>query len=203
MQNGGSVLDFWAGDFGDEYHGRNVDLVFNNFKFFKSILYKNSIDLDEKTIIEFGAGTGQNAHAFDKLLNMKYYTGVDINAEACKKLNGICEYVINSDIRFYGEYDMVLCKGILIHIPPYDLERVYDVIYKSAKKYILLCEYYSPNAVDVTYRGNTGKLWKRDFAGEMLDKFPGLELVDYGFVYHRDKYPQDDITWFLLKKEDI
>jgi hypothetical protein len=44
-------------------------------------------------------------------------------------------------------------------------------------------------------------LFKRDFAGEMLERYPDLELIDYGFVYKRDNnFPQDDITWFLLKK---
>ena len=40
-----------------------------------------------------------------------------------------------------------------------------------------------------------------NFAGEMLDRFRDLRLVDYGFVYHRDvNFPQDDITWFLMEK---
>ena len=35
----------------------------------------------------------------------------------------------------------------------------------------------------------------------MLDRFPDLRLLDYGFAYHRDPvFPQDDITWFLLEK---
>jgi hypothetical protein len=34
----------------------------------------------------------------------------------------------------------------------------------------------------------------------MLDRFPDLSLVEYGFVYHRDPFPQDDLTWFLLEK---
>ena len=63
-------------------------------------------------------------------------------------------------------------------------------------------EYYNPTPVEVTYRGNTGKLFKRDFAGELLDKYSDLELVDYGFIYHRDNcFPQDDITWFLMEKK--
>ena len=33
------------------------------------------------------------------------------------------------------------------------------------------------------------------------DKFKDCALVDYGFIYHRDKYfAQDDVTWFLLEK---
>ena len=34
-----------------------------------------------------------------------------------------------------------------------------------------------------------------------MNKFKKTKLVDYGFVYHRDKYPLDDITWFLLQKK--
>ena len=34
-----------------------------------------------------------------------------------------------------------------------------------------------------------------------MDQFIDLQLVDYGFAYHRDKnFPQDDISWFLLEK---
>jgi spore coat polysaccharide biosynthesis protein SpsF len=55
--------------------------------------------------------------------------------------------------------------------------------------------------VSISYRGHSDRLFKRDFAGEMLDKYADLSLVDYGFCYKRDKaFPQDDITWFLLQK---
>jgi spore coat polysaccharide biosynthesis protein SpsF len=55
--------------------------------------------------------------------------------------------------------------------------------------------------VEIDYRGHSGKLFKRDFAGEMLDRFPDLKLVSYGFCYHRDEFPQDDSTWFLMEKQ--
>ena len=30
---------------------------------------------------------------------------------------------------------------------------------------------------------------------------PEMQLLDYGFAYHRDpNFPQDDITWFLMEK---
>jgi spore coat polysaccharide biosynthesis protein SpsF len=94
-----------------------------------------------------------------------------------------------------------LIKGVLIHINPDYLGKVYDLLYSIASRYICIAEYYNPKPVEVTYRGNEGKLFKRDFAGEMMDKFPDLKLIDYGFVYHRDyKFPQDDMTWFVLEK---
>ena len=71
----------------------------------------------------------------------------------------------------------------------------------SDSDHILIAEYYNPAPVEVSYRGNSGKLFKRDFAGEMLDRYADLHLLDYGFGYHRDpQFPVDDITWFLLEK---
>jgi len=89
----------------------------------------------------------------------------------------------------------------LIHINPEMLPQVYSRLYDCSRKYILIKEYYNPTPVVVTYRGNTERLFKRDFAGEMMDLYPDLELIDYGFQYHRDNnFPEDDSTWFLLKK---
>ena len=81
------------------------------------------------------------------------------------------------------------------------LNKVYEKIYKVCKKYIIIAEYYNPQPVKINYRGHKDKLFKRDFAGEMLDKFPDLKLINYGFSYRRDPvFPQDDITWFLIQK---
>jgi len=31
--------------------------------------------------------------------------------------------------------------------------------------------------------------------------YQDLQLIDYGFVYHRDpNWPQDDLHWFLMEK---
>lgn len=78
---------------------------------------------------------------------------------------------------------------------------MYKKLYDCTNKYILLAEYYNPKPVAINYRGHENTLFKRDFAGELMDKFPDLTLRDYGFVYHRDlAFPQDDINWFLLEK---
>jgi spore coat polysaccharide biosynthesis protein SpsF len=97
--------------------------------------------------------------------------------------------------------DIAFTKGVLIHINPNEVQIVYQKLYDVSKKYILVAEYYNPSPMEVLYRDHAGKLFKRDFAGEMLDKFPDLKLIDYGFVYHRDNYfTDDDITWFLMEK---
>ena len=94
-----------------------------------------------------------------------------------------------------------MAKGVLIHINPELLERAYRKLYDASHRYVLVCEYYNPSPVRMPYRGHDDRLFKRDFAGEMLDMFADLQLIDYGFQYHRDPtFPQDDITWFLMEK---
>ena len=44
------------------------------------------------------------------------------------------------------------------------------------------------------------KLFKRDFAKEYLQINKKSKLLDYGFVYEKDKFPQDNMNWFLIKK---
>lgn len=100
-----------------------------------------------------------------------------------------------------NKFDFTLIKGVLIHINPDYLSKVYEILYQSSNRYICVVEYYNPSPVTVNYRGHQDRLFKRDFAGEMLDKFQDLSLIDYGFVYHRDtNFPQDDLTWFLMEK---
>ncbi len=68
---------------------------------------------------------------------------------------------------------------------------------------MLVAEHYNTTPVEIPYRGHAGKLFKRDFAGELMERHPDLELVDYGFLYRRDAVlfeVQDDITWFLMEK---
>ena len=53
----------------------------------------------------------------------------------------------------------------------------------------------------VSYRGHSERLYKRDFAGEIMASYPQMKLINYGFMYKGDKnFPQDDLTYFLLEK---
>lgn len=195
---------FWAGNFGDEYVSRNksTQLLASNMVFFSKILPRTS---EVKSLIEFGANIGMNLHAIRTLLPDIELSAIEINHDAAselEKLDPISVYP-QSIFDFSPErtWDMVLIKGVLIHINPDRLREVYELLYRSSSRYICVAEYYNPSPVEVKYRGHSDKLFKRDFAGEILDEYSELRLVDYGFVYHRDPYfHQDDITWFLLEK---
>ncbi len=195
--------EFWAGEFGKEYINRNQDHV-TNIPLFSKILDKTT---NVNSIIEFGSNVGLNLKALNILKPNAELSAIEINSDAVnelKSLNIVKNVYHNTILDFKADYerDLVLIKGVLIHINPDELQNVYELLYKSSKKYICIAEYYNPSPVELEYRGHTGKLFKRDFTGEMLDKYSDLKLVDYGFVYHRDNnFPQDDTTWFLLEKQ--
>ena len=147
-----------------------------------------------------------NLAALNPLFPHLQKEGIEINKEACEQLKQVIgekntHHSSIFDYKLSKLFDLSLIKGVLIHINPDKLNLVYQQLYKSSKKYILMAEYYNPSSVSIPYRGHTDKLFKRDFAGDFLDKYNDVSLVDYGFVYHRDlSFPQDDITWFLIKK---
>lgn len=194
--------EFWATEFGNEYIKRSQNYI-PNIPFFSEVIRRTS---NVKSVIEFGSNIGLNLKALNILLPECKLTGVDINETACKFLQewGKCN-VINKSIFDYNEkhrYDLSMTKGVLHFINPEMLNDVYEKLYNSSNRYILIAEYYNPTPVHVVYRGHTNQIVKRDFAGEMLDKYSDLTLVDYGFLYHRDNYfHQDDINWFLLEKK--
>jgi pseudaminic acid biosynthesis-associated methylase len=195
---------FWVDNFGDEYSSRNKDpnLVVNNIALFTKILVHTR---QVNSVIEFGANIGLNLKAIRQLLPKSKLSAIEINQKAVAELKKIGDVEIyhKSILNFSPDYlrDFVLTKGVLIHINPSSLSKVYDLLYQTSKRYICIAEYYNPKPVEVNYRGHSNKLFKRDFAGEMLDRFNDLMLLNYGFAYHRDNYfPQDDITWFLLEK---
>ena len=196
---------FWAGDFGTDYIARNRGklLLASNLNFFSKALKRAG---KIRSCHEFGANIGMNLRALKLLYPEAAYSGVEINADACKELTKIIgqENVFNGSIFNFPvvtKFDLSLIKGVLIHINPDMLNKVYEKLYEASNKYILVCEYYNPSPVKVSYRGHKDRLFKRDFAGELMERYSDLILVDYGFVYRKDPvFPQDDVTWFLMKK---
>jgi len=158
---------FWRGDFGDEYAGRNQGqpLIAANLALFTKALARTS---RLESLLELGTNVWQGS-LFDYPRERTF--------------------------------QLTLSKGVLIHLVPDLLPAAYKQLYQLSQRYILICEYYNPVPVEVSYRGNSGKLFKRDFAGELLDRYSDLQLLDYGFSYRRDpQLPTDDINWFLLEK---
>lgn len=195
---------FWSGNFGTEYIDRNKsqNLVSSNIAFF-SKLFSQAQSI--QSVIEYGSNVGMNLHAIKSVLPSAEISAIEINedaAEQLKLIEGLKVYN-ESILDFKTDYqrDLSFIKGVLIHINPDELKNVYRSLYETSSRYVCVAEYYNPSPVELDYRGHSGKLFKRDFAGEMMDLYPDLQLVSYGFCYHRDPvFPQDDVTWFLMEK---
>ena len=198
-----SQENFWQGNFGNSYIKRNnyQKDIKNNYYFFKKVFNKK---VKINSLIELGPNVGLNIIALRKIFKNLRITGVEINKKACEHLKKIKNIsVINDSIlkfKLNNKFDLVLIKGVMIHTHPKNLKKLYKKVEKLSKKYILICEYYNPYPISVNYRGHKNKLFKNDYAGDFLKIYKNYKLIDYGFNYHLDKYPQDDSSWFLLRK---
>lgn len=196
---------FWAGAFGTDYIQRNQGdaLLASNLNFFSKAL---NAAHGVTSCLEFGANIGMNLRALKLLHPGLDVHGVEINSDAARQLSEIIpsEQVYNTSILDFQparSWDLALIKGVLIHINPDVLPQVYDKLVSSTRRYLLVAEYYNPVPVAISYRGHSDRLFKRDFAGEIMERCSQMRLLDYGFAYRRDpNFPQDDITWFLMEK---
>jgi pseudaminic acid biosynthesis-associated methylase len=197
---------FWAENFGTEYIERNQgsQLLASNLNFFSRAFSRAG---KINSCLEFGANIGMNLKALNLLYPNIELRGIEINKQASEQLGNLIgsENVYNSSIFDYEvdkKSDVTLIKGVLIHINPDMLQLVYQKLFEASSKFILIAEYYNPSPVTIKYRGHEDRLFKRDFAGEFIEKYPDSILIDYGFLYRNDPvFPQDDVTWFLIQKK--
>jgi len=200
--------NFWAGEFGDEYLRRN-DLTPSSLASRLALWGKilRNCPRCPSSVLELGANIGINLHAFALLLPDASLTGLEINSSATKALRkwGGAEVIESSLFTFSPQkkWGFVFTSGVLIHLNPDLLPTAYTLMAECSLRYICMVEYYNPAPVTVAYRNNTEKLFKRDFAGEFLALHSEFVLRDYGFVYHKDPiFPGDDLTWFLLERDN-
>lgn len=194
--------NFWAGEFGDDYIARNrsEQLHAANLALFSTVLRRAP---GISSLIELGANIGMNMKALRVLLPDASCCGVEINAKAVKQLGRIAgvEAIHGSLFNVKTKpRDLAFTKGVLIHLNPDLLPKAYDQLAHHGRRYVAIIEYYNPSPVEVSYRGHSGRLFKRDFAGEFMTRHRSYRLLDYGFAYRRDPvFPQDDLTWFVME----
>jgi len=196
--------NFWANEFGNDYVIRNSgeQLVASNIALFSKI-FNHCFPIN--SVAELGCNIGLNLEALHRINNQFELRGYEINENAAlvaknKKIADIHNESVAVPLHTDKKFDLTFTKGVLIHINPDMLAQVYENLYELSNRYILICEYYNPTPVSIEYRGHKDRLFKRDFAGEMMQKY-NLKLIGYGFNYQHDHYlTNDDSTWFLLEK---
>lgn len=193
---------FWKGNFGNNYIDRNQ----NSKGVFTIVrdLIKNKITISNA--LELGANIGLNLDALKKAYPIAKMYGVEINKTACDVGKKKHTFYNNSVYNFTSKkkYDLVFSSGVLIHQNPKYLKKFYQKLYGLSKKYIYIAEYFNPTPVEIEYRNKKELLFKRDFAKEFWEKYPRIELIDYGFHWKEDpllKNNCDNENWFLFKKK--
>lgn len=196
---------FWAGEFGDAYRERcalSDELVAARTNCMARMLkYAAPVS----SAFEVGCNIGLNLVALKRVSPATELSAIEINDQSADQARALkiaeVETASALDYTTTKSFDLTMICGVLIHMNPDVLPEVYDLLHRTSRRHILLFEYYNPSPVEVNYRGHEGRLFKRDFAGEMLDRYDDLRLADYGFFYHRDPISRsDDGTFFLLEK---
>lgn len=200
------ALNTWKSEFGKKYHLRNKIQWEKRVPFFEKIFSSiHKYNAVIKSVLEVGAGCGYNLLAINKIYPDIRLCALEPNEYACNimRKTGIIEVIQCGfeECENLESYDLVFTSGVLIHVPPSNLEYFYEKIFYLAKQYILINEYFSPTPEKIKYRGKVGLLFKRDYCSDILDMYKDrLVLVDYGFLYKRVEEVWDNTTWWLIKK---
>lgn len=202
----------WVNEFGREYTDRNGltmseldDLYERNYGVTRRQLnepFLAAIPADAR-ILEVGCNVGSQLTILREMGYRQLY-GIEIQPYALEQARlklPDAHFVEASAFEIpYADnhFDLVFTSGVLIHIAPADLSRAVDEIHRCSSQHIWGFEYYSPQTVEVQYRGNQGLLWKMDYAKFYLDRFADLSLVRREDVSYLENSNVDSM--FLLRK---
>jgi spore coat polysaccharide biosynthesis protein SpsF len=201
-------LRFWRGDFGNEYTDRNTNSARElraRVALWAPIMARLEGAMPE-SILEVGANIGNNLRALRQLSDAEFFAiepnekarGVLVDDGVVPRANvrdGFAAAINLDD----GAVDLAFTSGVLIHIHPDDLLASCSEIHRVARRYVVCIEYFSDKVEEITYRGHSERLFKRDFGSFWMDSFPDLAVLDYGFAWKRTT-GLDNLTWWLMEK---
>jgi len=188
----------WIGEFGDEYLKRNRVDWQSRIPFWKAMMKETGA----RSVSEFGCNAGWNLSAILRSHPDINVRGHEINSQAIfqAKISGlnVFDYTKSNPIIHVPAGDLVFTSGVLIHIPPAELKEIMQSIIDASFDYVLAIEYESESGEEeeITYRGNSDMLWRRDY-GKLYEDM-GLHLVFKESVSRSDGF--DDCTVWLFRK---
>lgn len=186
----------WAGSFGREYHERCRVNWEARVPFWQSAIEYTT----PATVFELGCGPGWNLQAIQSIAPNTDCYGADLNQEAVNEARSL-----GFEVQHVGEHgiaglypagsmDLVLTAGVLIHVPPADLERTMRSLIDLTARFIIAVEYDADTEEEVEYRGHSGALWRRPYGA--LYSALGMRLVSV----IPDAEGFDSCTAYLLEK---
>ncbi len=201
-------LEAWTGAFGQEYLSRNSDTSEADIKPRADALSTvlSSCPMHPTSFLEVGANIGRNLLALRRLTSAELHA-VEPFAQAYEKLRELVGSSLTKASCTSGEalpyddasIDFVFTSGVLIHVAPHDLPKVMKEVVRVSRRYVWCNEYFSKKPEEISYRGHSGLLFKRDFGRFYCEMFPTLKPLAQGFLWSAVS-PFDDTTWWLFEK---
>lgn len=202
----------WKSDFGRDYTDRNTldvepldELWLRNYGIARSAINEKFLHGIEKhaSFLEVGCNAGNQLLLLAQM-GWSNLSGTELQAYAVEIARSRLPHATLKQGSALSlpwpdrSFDVVFTSGVLIHISPSDLTRAMDEMYRVSKEYIWCSEYYAPEVTRITYRDRAELLWKMDFAGLFVDRFPDLQLVREQRLPYLQNGNVD--TVFLLRK---
>lgn len=191
-----NTVDLWSGSFGNAYLERNRVDWKARVPFWQSCIEYTT----PGTVFEFGCNAGWNLRAIQSVAPSTDVYGADVNQAAVNEARAAgVEAQVISEHGIAGMYeprsmDLVITAGVLIHIPPEQLDRTMRSLIDLSGRYICAVEYDADREEEVEYRGHKGALWKRPY-GAIFESM-GMRQV---FVVP-DVEGFDNCTAYLLER---
>jgi pseudaminic acid biosynthesis-associated methylase len=208
--------NFWSGEFGKNYTDRNTRYNEELNKIYQTWYGTPRTKMNEEflgslpkdtRILEVGCNTGmQLANLKDMGFSSLY--GIELQDYAVQKAKEYTQgiNIIQGsafDIPFKDQFfDLVFTSGVLIHIAPENLPKVFSEMYRCTRKYIWGFEYYAEKTTSINYRGNEGFLWKANYGKLFREQFTDMALVkeaQYPYITEAEK-GNVDFMYLLNKK---
>lgn len=192
---------FWSGTFGDEYTDRNKVEWRDRIPLLSRILET----APATSFLDVGCNAGWNMLALREIVGADKIaiSGLDVNQKALEQAGAAGLDVILAPATACCDEplsptcaEMVITSGVLIHVPPEDLNPTLTAIREASMQYVLAIEYPSLSGAEepVEYRGHEGRLWRRDYGAEYV-KLGGLALIESGVA---EGY--DGCNYWLLER---
>lgn len=199
MNTSTDQLRLWTSEFGRDYTDRN-----DHAKPERVVAWRRLLDgIAPRRTLEVGCNVGWNL-SYLRLLGVDGVVGVEPQSYAVTRARMRAPEldVIQGDafdLPFKdGWFDLAFTSGVLIHIAPASIGAALDEMYRVSRRWIIAIEYDHTTEQEVSYRGHTAALWKRDHGALWQTRFPALREVRRLELGAADGY--DDCTAHLFEK---
>lgn len=185
----GDASQFWAGQDGDAYTARNRVDWQRRIPFWREVIRMTGA----RSVYEFGCNAGWNLSAIKRAFPDVMVQGEDLNGTALTqaRMAGLTTWGVHRVTPQLAE--LTFTAGVLIHVPPDELEAFMRRVAGASTDWVLAIEYEAPEEQEIAYQGRGGLLWKRPFGKLYRDL--GLQLkMSYNAVGF------DRCTAWLMRK---